>query len=1386
MTDEANTTRSHKRLWIGAIVGVVLLAVFVGLVAYLRSASFANVVRRKLVVALEDAAGGRVDIASFHWSLSQLAFEADDLTIHGLELPGQLPYAHVDRVMVRLHLISFFERKFSIKRLELQRPIVHVIVYPDGSTNAPQPKVKNTSGKSRVQELFDLAIARADVRDGMLIINERKLPLDFSANDVSASMSYDAGASPRSYLGRVQIGKIDLKYQDFREVPANADLQFTLWDNALQVQSLKLTSQGSSLQASGKLTNFSQPEVQLTYDANLDVAQLGAVVRAPEFQAGGLQLNGIADYSQIASYSTRGHIAFRNLDYLHAELALRRANLDANFAFAQDRVALSRIAAHVFGGLVTGEADIKNVLSSAPVRRAPEPNSVTSKRATKRAVLEPHSVFGEQEGSARLRAAGVSLNELMRTASSPSLPLDKLNAAGSVTGTVNLNWKESPTNAVADLALDIAAPAQAAANQLPVSGSLRGRAALGAERIELAALSLNTPKTHLDATGSLGSTSAMLKLKAETTSLAELQPLISPGGPLPVELAGNASFDGTVSGRLRTPQIAGQVQATNLTYVYTPVSNAAPPRPPASPAKHKWFAQTSAPQAPPAPQPAAPPRRIHIDSFAGDVQYSQTALALHHTVIQEAGAQLHIDGTATLDKGDFTESSQFDAQAVLHNGDIAELQHVAHLDYPLQGKLSFAIKAAGTPENPHGQGTFSLAQAELHNRPIEALKSKISFANHAVQLSDIHLQADHGTVAGSAAYDFRSREGQVDLKGQSVDLADVTEVQTQRVQVAGVANFTVKGSGTFEHPLVNAHLQIAKLTLNDDKIGEVTADAVTQGRQLTLTARSSFPHATLTLDGTVELEGDMPAHAVLRFANLDIDPFLPRNMRVQVTRQASLDGQAQVDGPLKQPRLLHGTIHVQQFSVEVQHIPVRSDGPVQLGFADEVLAVEHFAISSEDTHFALVGSMKLAGDHRLDLGATGVLNLKLAQTLDPELTSYGTANVNFTLRGTPAQPIMAGRIEIQHAGLSMIDLPAALGDLNGTLSFNQDRLEFENLAGRMGGGHVKLGGFVSFGSTLGFNLTCDGNDIRFRYAGISVTSDQALRLTGTLQNSLLSGNITVTRFAQIPSSDLQLLLSQASAAPSILNPTSPLNNLHLEVRILSTPELTVETSLAKLSGDVDLRLRGTAAQPVLLGRINIAEGDIKMAGTKYHLDRGDITFTNPVRIDPVLDVEATTRVRDYDITIGLHGTLERLNTTYRSDPPLSADDIISLLAFGKTQTEQALGGTSSSGFAQSASGALLSSALNQAVTNRVSRIFGASAIRINPSVGGPENDPSARLTLEQQVSNNITFTYITNLAGSAQEVIQFEYNINSEYSLQGIRDENGVVSFDLLIRKRKQ
>jgi translocation and assembly module TamB len=232
--------------------------------------------------------------------------------------------------------------------------------------------------------------------------------------------------------------------------------------------------------------------------------------------------------------------------------------------------------------------------------------------------------------------------------------------------------------------------------------------------------------------------------------------------------------------------------------------------------------------------------------------------------------------------------------------------------------------------------------------------------------------------------------------------------------------------------------------------------------------------------------------------------------------------------------------------------------------------------------------------------------------------------------------------------------------------------------------------------------------------------------------------------------------------------------------------------MARVSGDVDLRLRGTAARPSVLGRVSIAEGDITFNSTTYHLERGDVVFSNPVRIEPVVNVEASARVRDYDITLGFHGTPDKLNVTYRSEPPLPSEDIIALLAFGRTrqesevQAEQGSQAASGQSFAQTASNAILGEALNAAVSSRVQKLFGISRIKIDPNLGGTEGNPNARLTVEQQISKNLTVTYLTNLGQYAQEVVQMEYNINKNVSLVAVRDYTGVLAIDFRIRQRKR
>src|SRR5262249_37863304 len=159
-----------------------------------------------------------------------------------------------------------------------------------------------------------------------------------------------------------------------------------------------------------------------------------------------------------------------------------------------------------------------------------------------------------------------------------------------------------------------------------------------------------------------------------------------------------------------------------------------------------------------------------------------------------------------------------------------------------------------------------------------------------------------------------------------------------------------------------------------------------------------------------------------------------------------------------------------------------------------------------------------------------------------------------------------------------------------------------------------------------------------------------------------------------------------------------------DVHIATTPELQMQTTQLRLSGDADLRLRGTAAKPALLGRAEVIEGDVYFNGTKYHLERGEVSFIKPVSIEPVFDLQMSTRVRDYDITVSLNGSLNKLTMSYRSEPPLPEADIVALLALGRTREESAqLQQSSQSPFNQEASSAILSEALNSVVSNRVQR-----------------------------------------------------------------------------------
>ena len=82
------------------------------------------------------------------------------------------------------------------------------------------------------------------------------------------------------------------------------------------------------------------------------------------------------------------------------------------------------------------------------------------------------------------------------------------------------------------------------------------------------------------------------------------------------------------------------------------------------------------------------------------------------------------------------------------------------------------------------------------------------------------------------------------------------------------------------------------------------------------------------------------------------------------------------------------------------------------------------------------------------------------------------------------------------------------------------------------------------------------------------------------------------------------------------------------------------------------------------------------------------------------------------------------------------------------------------------------------------KLFGVGSVKIDPAFVGTLGNSSARITIQQQLSRQITATYATNVNASAQQLIQVQYDLNHENSIVVTRDESGVFSVVYKLRKR--
>jgi len=1370
-TSEARAIVSRWGWWkyLLLLFGAAFLA-SLAVLLYVNTASFQAMVRRRLVAEVERITGGRVEIGSIHTTPFRLQVDVRDITVHGGEPATEVPLAHVTRIVARLKISSLLRSELAFDELILEQPVIHVVFYPGGGTNFPPRKGAPLDAGSSIGQLFALSIDRFELRHGHLLWDNLTVPIDFAARDTTLQMEYSF--LRRRYDGRLLLGFVDTKFFDYRPFAWTSSAEFSLDAKSAVVTSFKWNSGHSHLAANGQVTDFHHPHLQVVYNAQLDLTEAASIARRSDLRSGILELKGHGDYSS-EQFASAGLLNLRDLAWQDDRIAVSKAAISTGYSITDQEVKLSKIQGRICGGSFTGDAEWNHWLApdqrlspsatknfeTAVISAAPPLNK--SLKRNQSSAPKPPAI---QSARMALKFRDLSAEDLTFTLEGTH-SLRNVHPAGSASGTLEARWKGTRRDAEIQFALDVNPPIHPVPPQLPLTGHAAGVYHAATHSLDLPEFALSTPTSHILASGLL-SAKSLVRLSVSTSSVADWLPFLSAvRGPamFPVTLNGRATFAGNMTGEVFSPQLAGALQVDDFAVDL-----------PATGDTHEFHA--------------------HWDSLSAALQLSFEGIALHKATLRRDETSAEFDASSSLKNGHFTPDCALNLRANLRHADLAELQALLGSHYPVSGQADLFIEASGTIADPHGRGQIHINHASAFGESIQQFDSTFRIGQGEIVFDNLHLFHGDSVTTGSAAYNPSTRTFRLDLAGNNFDLADLPRLRSTRISVEGRADFVVKSSGTPAMPSINAEVHVRDLRLDHELAGDLYLQAVTQGHDLHLTGNSHLQRGSLLLNGDVRLSGDYPATVSFQMDQLDLDALWRSFFRGRLTGHSAVAGSLALRGPLRQPAQWSLDGNLTAVSLDVDNLKLHNQDPIRFAVANQSIDLQQLHLLGEGTDLSAHGSVQLSGARTLDVVIDGSLDLKLLSTFDPDFTSSGSVTMNMTVGGNLSEPLPHGRLKVDNGAILYAGLPSGLGELNGSLLFTHEHFLIETLSARTGGGTLDLKGDASYiHQQLNFNLTATGKDVRLRYPpGVSSTADAKLNWIGTRSSSTVSGDIAINKMSITPGFDFGSYLDRSRQATGITTANSPLFNVKLDIHVQTAPELQMRTAVARLSGDADLRIRGSIARPAVLGRVDILEGRATMHGIHFTLERGDITFTNPVAVEPQLNLQASTHVRNFDLNITLTGTPDHgLNLNYRSEPPLPKSDIIALLALGRTndQSSQLQEQSGQTVFSDQASAIILNQALNDTASSRFQRLFGASNIKIDPQGLNTETSPLGRgpqVSIEQQFANNFALTYSTNVSQSSQQIIQGEYYVRGNLSVVGTRDQNGVVSFDALIRRRKK
>jgi len=1162
------------------------------------------------------------------------------------------------------------------------------------------------SQSSSHTSVFDLAVEHAQLTNGEVNYNDRKTPVEADLYDLGTDIRFESFA--KRYNGAVSYSNGYVKYAQYSPLPHNLNVKFTASADRFILESAVLRLGSSAVTLHAAVSNYSNPLADGDYQIQIHTQDFAAM--SPQAApAGDIALTGKLHYQAVGTQSLLRNISING--HLASELL--------SAASSGNRVELRRLQGTY--QLAGANLEVSELAMESLGGR------ITANAEIKHLDTTPESQIQAALHSISLRA----LQRALRTQG-----INGATLSGSLGGKAEVSWKGSITSLRAHSDLTVQALASSKSNptesSVPVDGAIHVSYDGARQTISLRDTTLRIPSAILTAQGTISNDSS-LQIQVTANDLHQLAAIASSFRSSQTEVpavSGSATLHALVSGSMKKPSVSAQLNARNLQVEGS-----------------QWTA-------------AKLEMRANPSEFA--VQSG--------SLINAQQGQATFSASVGLRNWSYQDANRIEAHLDVQRIRIADLQRLANEHYPISGDFSAKVSLGGSQLNPVGAGSAQITNARAYNEPIQNLTAKFNAANGSI-VSTLNLAVTAGTVDANLSYAPKTKAYKVRINAPSVVLQKLQIVKAKDLSLTGTVTASVNGEGTLDDPQLTAVVQLPQLQVQQSSISGLKAELDVAHHYASLNLDSKVSESSVHARGRVALSGNYYTEAVIDTNTIPLDalmatyaPSVPKGFQGQTELHVTLKG------PLKDKSKVEAHLSIPVLNASYQSLQIGIAGPIHADYSNSVITLQPAEIRGTGTALRLQGQFPIGGTASPTLSANGSVDVRILKIVAPDVESSGTLVLDVRASGSAASPTVEGQLQFKDIALTTADAPVGVEKLNGTLDITNDRIQVSKMTAQVGGGQVSVGGSITYRPATQFNLALQGKSVRLRYPeGLRSLLDANLAFSGTTQASTLTGRVLIDSLSFTQDFDLASFGDQFSTGSA---PSQPgfADTIKLAIGVQSQQDLNATSSQISIAGQAALRVGGTAANPVITGRTTLTSGELFYRNVRYQLQKGVITFDDPNETHPVLNVSVGTTVEQYSLTLTMRGPLDKLTTSYVSDPPLATADIINLVARGKTTQESAA--------ASQSTDSMIASQAATEVSSSVQRLAGISSLQIDPMIGGNNQNPSASIAIQQRITKNLLFTFATDVSEPGSEMVQGEYQVNKRWSVSMARDQLGGVSVD--------